>query len=851
MAFLTEFVAALCLTNDDLAMLKRKRGFHEGTIGKFGFKSCGPYIKDLLSQFKEEDLKKHHIIESNGEICKQLIYRNILIPYYDSNGEVVKIRPHKGGLPGDPIAIFSEMSFDKKNEFLIITEGEFKAAAGYQYGFNTIAIPGINTYIKNKYPELKHFVDGSVVKRIAILFDREVKDDPKLPSFKPDWKSRYEVQIYSIAMAKKLKTDGFDTIICEFPEQWMENGKIDLDGALAQKRTKAEMEKIVMDGVTPEIFLKKFLGGKDDITANYIQKRIHNAGRDPNVARYNNCYWVPKKDDQGFEKLLSNFVIDIKATYYDSATDEVKREIVITNEFGDKTRPRIIDAASMSSMHQFKTFCYSKGNYMYQGNEQQLMHIWDWEFSCDEGRKIFEMDHIGKIEGVEDMQGHDVWITKDVMFYDDQEIRADENGVFWIDGIGIRYNSLDADGDSNSNAPSVCQIPLLPNDPINFDEMVTHFTGIGGQAAKLLIGWAVFSLVRSYLNKFNDITPYPFLFGEKQTGKTTICQNLMSLFGLPDFGTTFTDITKVAITRLMAYYSSIPIWIDEFSNDQKVQSYEPHLKSVYNRQPVIKGTRKAFGVAAYPIRSGLLLSGETMPIMDAVKQRSVLIPMKLRIENAASLRWLELNKKRMGYFMMHVLRNRKALAKEADSHVEDYYKATAGNMAGIDLRTLKHYSLFAGCYRAFIGRKDLEFNDWILTSIEKQMNIVERDEVQQFFEDMTLLYADDKISDKFFGSGIEDGKAVGYIWLSGVYDKWKEFYCRHKEIHAIGALRQSLGTRPYYIDEKRVRIKGHQQRCVVLDLQSAPQVFKDLIDATSSAIEKDDRQQRFKDGDDL
>jgi len=637
-------------------------------------------------------------------------------------------------------------------------------------------------------------------------------------------------------MASKLINSGFNTTICEFPKDWRENGKVDFDSALAAGHTKEEFAAIMLGGKAPNEYLRAVTRSLDTITKRYIEKRIKFAAKKKQIIRWDHCYWVPpdEEDEELVQnnRQISNFVIDIKATYYDNANDGLRREIVITNEFGDQTRPRIIDPSAMGSVHQFKTFCYSQGNYMFYGNETNLMKVWDWEFSCDEGNMIYEFDHIGKMNGVDEFAGKDMWVTKDMLICDKTEYRPDDNGVFWVEGVGIRYNTLDADSTATSTSPSVCQIPALSTSEIDFKEMTSHYCAVAGEAGKLLIGWAVFSLIRPYLTLFNDITPYPFLYGEKGTGKTTVCQCLMALFGMPDFGTTFTDITKVAITRMMAYYSGFPVWIDEFSNDQRVQSYEPHLKSVYNRMPVIKGTRAAFGVSTYPIRSGLLLSGETVPTMDAVKQRSVLLPMKLRAASSSSLRWLERHKKKLGYFSYYILKNRHAVAKEADEFIKRYYDAAESAIANVDLRTLKHYSLFAGCYRAFFGEEDVSFNKWILNSMDLQVDVVLKDEVYQFFEDMTLLYADDKINNDFFGPGKEDGKEVGYIWLSAVYDKWKDFYSRHKEIHSRESLRESMKSRPYWIDEKRVRINGKQRRAVVIDMALAPEIFKDLIESS-------------------
>jgi ribosomal protein S18 acetylase RimI-like enzyme len=59
---------------------------------------------------------------------------------------------------------------------------------------------------------------------------------------------------------------------------------------------------------------------------------------------------------------------------------------------------------------------------------------------CDEGYRIYEIDHVGKVD-YQNFKDKDIWITKDLAFYGDKELAPDQNGVFWIeeDGKCIGY----------------------------------------------------------------------------------------------------------------------------------------------------------------------------------------------------------------------------------------------------------------------------------------------------------------------------------------------------------------------------------------------------------------------------
>lgn len=834
--FLNDLLSSLHLTEDDRISLQKKRGFHDLNIEKFKLKSCGLYIKQSLNRFKESELLKYKIIDTNGNINPQLLRNNILIPYLDRHGNVEKIRPHKLGFKSDPVLVYSDYHFNRDNENLVLTEGEFKAIAGYQYGLNIVGIPGIGTFSKNLFPDLLSFISNSKVKNITIMFDREIKDNPDFENFKPDWKDRYYTEIYSYVMARKLHEQGFTVKIAEFPIEWMINGKADFDSILADGKSKSDLISCINDAHEPEKYFNILKGRMTDSTHfQFVDKKIRHIGRKRSVIRWANKYFLPSEDDDTqIEKPISNFTIDILATYYDQTTNEIKREIQFTNEFGEISKPKIIDPAQMSSLNGFKNFCYSNGNFMYFGTENHLLHIWENEFASDEGAQIYECDHVGKLE-LSDCKD-DIWIFKNIMFYNDSEVHADDNGIFWYGNKGFKIKSLD--GSSDASSVNICQVPDLRTEEIKLEDIKTNLASICGEHAKMLIGWAVFSIIKPYLKQFNDVTPYPFLYGEKQTGKTTVCQIVMGLFGLPDFGTTFTDITKVAITRLMSYYSYIPLWIDEFSNDVKIQSYEPHLKSVYNRMPVIKGTRNAFGVSSYPIRSGLLMSGETIPTMDAVKQRSVLMPMRVDRSSSNNLKWLQKNKKKLSYFIYHVTKNRMEIAAKADAQIEKYYSAMDSLDNVTDIRIPKHLSLFAGCYKALFNDPDAEFNEYLLRTIDKQSSFTDRDEVFQFFEDMAVLYADNEIDKNYIKVEKWQGKYCGFIWYSAIYDKWKERYGKTKEIHAKDSLKETILSRDYVLGDFRVRMNGAQKRCMIIDLGNVNEQIRDFFVSVSDTFTK-------------
>ena len=218
MAFLNDFIAGIPLTDAHRSQLQNKRGFYDKTIDSMRLRSCGPHLRNDVWKFAEKDLRRFKFIDDKNQINPQLVHSNVLIPYSDSKGNIFKVRPHKYGLKGDGVHIYSEHIFDVTAEELILTEGEFKAIAGWQYGFNTIAVPGITSFSRHHFEELKAFIETGKVKIIYVMFDSETKDNPEFTNYKQDWKNRYDTEIYSYIMGKKILDDtGIECKIATLP----------------------------------------------------------------------------------------------------------------------------------------------------------------------------------------------------------------------------------------------------------------------------------------------------------------------------------------------------------------------------------------------------------------------------------------------------------------------------------------------------------------------------------------------------------------------------------------------------------------------------------------------------------
>ena len=292
-----EFYRRLSLSPADEERLWTKRGLEWATVNGLGFKSNPRANKELLIELEQtlgyDEMeaaglwsvgdhskgKRKKERRPNAQYCGAGIIRKlprgerpgkgewaddngnlwgwcqpILIPYFDEQCELIGLRPHKGGgrsgtLVGTPRPYIPRSRDHRMPEFcstVIITEGEFKAAALWQTiglgrtdgqpPYGVASLPGIsmgkNESLRQK---LDRWLQAVKCYRVITAFDNEEKGDPRLASYKPDREKRFEAQKWAqylgLDLHRKLHVRG-DT--CVIPNEWRNaQGKADWDGVLA------------------------------------------------------------------------------------------------------------------------------------------------------------------------------------------------------------------------------------------------------------------------------------------------------------------------------------------------------------------------------------------------------------------------------------------------------------------------------------------------------------------------------------------------------------------------------------------------------------------------------------------
>jgi DNA primase len=465
-----------------------KRGFTEETIAKFRFISGGnQFLKmeeDIIKSFDRELLLVTGICVTSGKniaISPMLLDDRIIIPYMDKDKMVFSIRPHKLGLKDVAIEIYQEFNVEGRD--LVITEGEFKAVACMQMGIPAIAVPGIGSFSGQHFPKLIKFLSDHKVRNVCFIYDNEIKDDPKFQNYKENPIDRWDTPFYAQVMAKQLDKEGFNATIGWLPDSWRIQGKIDIDGALAQGKGREDILQVIAKAKSARVFVDDLPAEAQHIITRKMAKKYF---RTHIRKEFNKYVATRRRGKTEYDEIISNFTIKIIATH--DTPEGIIREMQFINEFGQTTHTFSIAAEFMASADSFTMFCLTKGNYIWRGKKEDLQNIWEGEFLNDDGRHIIEPDHIGWIDSEK------IWLFGNVSIdKDGKEMRADKSHIFWTEKKGIKPLAL---GVSSGRMAVQEGIPYLSMNEISLTEVKKKLSDTIGEMPASLC-WDGFSVYHS------------------------------------------------------------------------------------------------------------------------------------------------------------------------------------------------------------------------------------------------------------------------------------------------------------------------------------------------------------------
>lgn len=806
------------LTEEHKYDLAHKRGFTDETITKYRFFSGGEYLLgiegELRKMFNEQDLLKSGVFLYNentrtASLTPALMENRVIIPYLREDGAVTLLRPHKLGLKDVQIQVY-EASW---GENLIIAESEFKAVAAVQLGFSAIGIPGIGSFSDKYFPEFVKLLNDHKVRCCCIIFDSETKDDPRFKNYKPKPALRYDTEYYSYLMAKMLDKEGKDVRIGTLPESWRVDGKIDLDGALAQGKTKEDIRQVIIQSKTYRLYLDDLSKEAQSIIRRKLDRKYYRSHVRVEFGVYIAARKYGKKE---YDEEISNFTIRIIAVH--DTPEGWVREVVLTNKQGDTSRSHSLPAGEMAN-EAFRTFCLNIGNYIWKGKQEDLSTLWEMSFlDTEETRSISEPDHVGWLEEEK------MWLFGNTAVKDGKELRPDANGIFWLDKKGIRPIPLGITSGKGTLSEGVPYLSI--NDTCDMGEIRGKLADtIGSMEAAKCLGWI--SAVPFMEETFGKFGCFPFLFltGKTGSGKSTVAEWLCYFLGIERSGITLSQSTAVGIQRSLSYYSSLPIFLDEYRNTQDIVYKTSFLRNVYNRQSSGKGIKANFGLRMAKVRGTVIVAGEETPNDAALVNRSVIIEIVKAKKTSDHYEWFNREKGKFSSFLLGKLKSKDPQAylrvlQEAKDFFVQHRK--------IEERTAINYAVVTAGYAAAFGEDTQFAQDITQNLIETEKENKTAGIVSTFITDLQAMKFSGELREQFWV--VEDNYI--YIYFQGLYNLWAK-NCKQRGVDILKAssLQGYFKEEPGFVASRvSYRINGYVCSCIKMDLGQASEELCSLVE---------------------
>lgn len=543
------------------------------------------------------------------------------------------------------------------------------------------------------------------------------------------------------------------------------------------------------------------------------------------------CYYKTVYGQSGSTDIaISNFTINLLHTI-ETDGDHV-RVCRLSNDNGQVSRIVKFDSDTLTKVTEFMSACMAAGNYIFKGGFEDLISVNEVLLRQEENI-IHSPAYIGRLD--------DRWLMGSYgVDSKGGQVEADEEGVVTLDDDRYMLRNLNiADADDEHFVPHKPDSMTVSDEYLR-DVAYTMKSNLGGFEAWVALGFTVAGWHSDEIFAHNGDKSYPILFvsGKRNSGKTYLSRWLMSAYGFAHLeGSSFSMPSVVSMVRKLGYYSSLPVWYDDYRNNIKDIKYRNEfLLGAYNRQGADKGTRSGFGVRAERIRGLLLLSGEDTPQDNAVLSRCTVINVSAYTRDDSQL--------------FHLLQLAEKFPEMGHNFLIDKQKHGSADILtmldfiqqmlvekDIDGRLAKNTAVFAaGFLSAFghvIDENDKQaFLDWLTCDAAVTKATTNKEHVVAKFFDDCLVLMDNHHLESGQHYAIENGNC--YMWYKACYDVWvREYGADIKKT----VLLEYIKKEPFTVEVDRMKrlSSTSNKRCLVVDYK-----LIDNPDFTGYCIENDD-----------
>ncbi|MDE2103821.1 MAG: hypothetical protein KGL39_41670 [Patescibacteria group bacterium] len=217
------------------------------------------------------------------------------------------------------------------------------------------------------------------------------------------------------------------------------------------------------------------------------------------------------------------------------------------------------------------------------------------------------------------------------------------------------------------------------------------YNAVGGEEAKLMIGSYLSYAAAPEIYAQHSLFPGLWVHGQANSGKSTICELLMNLWGFHLHSGMMlkgTLVSSVGLAQANSQYSNLPVWADEYENNVVDNDKMSILHAGFNRQAPAKFNTSGF---RRTLRTNFIVSGVSTSSDAALRSRYPHIQMSANArlpkvvpgdddcqanmkEQEANFRWLQDHQKYFHLFGRYVIEHRREFVAQVQTFMETWSK---------------------------------------------------------------------------------------------------------------------------------------------------------------------------------
>jgi hypothetical protein len=524
-----------------------------------------------------------------------------------------------------------------------------------------------------------------------------------------------------------------------------------------------------------------------------------NQALDYGYYEYKHRYWFFRSGDK--IEPVSNFTMRV---LYLIVGANPKRIVEVTNVFGKKA---VIDLSieDLISLDKFRFRVESLGNFLFEGKASDLTRIKSNLLNHE--KPSIEIARLGQYKDRFFAWANGLYDGDAFFPVDDRGMVDYRDEHYYIPVFGSTRSEDDED---LRNYRKFLHRPS----GVTFQQWSRLFCDVYGDNGRLGIAFFLFALFSDIVFDRTKAAPMLFLFGQRGSGKGTMAQSLMALYGHGQDPIMLGGAsTVVGFMRKLGQFTNALVWLDEYKNDigeKKIES----LKNIWDRVGYERGVKDSSNrTQSTPVTSSAIISGQEIPNAEpALFSRTVLCEFKSMARSQEEVtRFNDLRTMEHGGITnvtLEVLSLREKVIAEFEANYTEIAKTFRAAMADQDVieRQVINYAILVGLVRTAERYLPMPFTSIELYTIAERYMMRQQsmmgtaNEVQQFFEMVVFLLSSGLIAD---GKDIYVIRGVLKLRLSTVFPLYREHGRRQgMRVMDRGTLSNYLANCPAYLDKE-------------------------------------------------